>query len=680
MSRAYRGDSLDRAAFAALVGLILSAWISLILADLGWYPRGIGAYPTFVVPIGFAVLVWRWPGTGAWVTIDRPFTFALGGLILLGAIVYLRPHEYVLGGLDPGVYVSTAAHIARNGSILWVDPEVAALPADARDAVFGPPLAPGSHVNRLKGFYMARADADSGLVVPHGLHLLPAAIAVGMSAGGIDAGLHVPPLFALGSIVALSLLARALAGGAAGLAAGALLLVNPLQVWFGRYPAAETLSQATLLAGILGALLAERRDSRWLALLAGMTLGIGGLARLEAVLPLVALAAVWGCAVILRARAGVLPWLAAGSLGPVAHAIAHNSIVAPFYVAGQIPGARDGVPLWILPLGGAAIILVITGFRRIDLATRVQTLRGRAQDGLWRAALAAIVIAAVWLWFVRPLDLGGETSGLTREASVAIRNRLEALPRLGWFLTPAGVALGLAGLVLLWRRCATPVTGLLLASFAIDFALVMLDPRIHPEYPWAARRWLTMTVPAIVLGAGIALASMRGAPALNRWTAVQSRVTAAIPAMLTIGTLAWTVTGWGPLVTLREYRGATELIHAMTADLPPNAIVLFDDDLAGWRFSAPLQFIGERASFILYERPGGPDAIERALTYWESAGKPLYLFREGEALTVPAYGRLWQRARRFSPPLEEIVLESERMPRATRPYAYPIGLYEVRRT
>jgi len=141
----------------------------------------------------------------------------------------------------------------------------------------------------------------------------------------------------------------------------------------------------------------------------------------------------------------------------------------------------------------------------------------------------------------------------------------------------------------------------------------------------------------------------------------------------------WTVAGWGPLATLREYRGAIGLIHAMAADLPPDAIALFDDDLAGWRYSAPMQFIGERSSFILYERPGGPDAIERALTHWERAQRPLFLFREGEALALRAYGRSWLRVRRFVPQLDEIVLESERPPRSTRPYAYPIGMYEAQR-
>jgi len=678
MTRTHRGDCLDRAALAAVVALILSAWISLILADVGLYPRGLGAYPTFIVPIGLAIVLWRWLGTGAWARIDRHFTLAIGGLVLLGAPLYLRPHEYVLGGLDPGVYLSTATHITRTGAILWFDTDIAALTADAHEAVHGPRLAPGTHVNRLKGFYMALEDADVGLITPHGLHLLPAAIAGGISAGGVGAGLFVPPLFALGSIVALALLARSLAGAAAGVAAGAFLLVNPLQIWFGRYPAAEVLSQATVLTGILGALLAERRNSRWLALLAGMTLGIGGLARLEAVLPLMALAAVWGCAAAVRARSGVMPWLAAGSLGPLAHAVVHNLIVAPFYVAGQIPGARDGLPVWVLPVGGAATILFVISLRRTKASGYRRWLAG-GQDWGWRTAVAAMVIAFVWLWFVRPLDLGGETSGLTREASVSIRNRLEALPRLGWFLTPAGIALGLAGLVLLARRWTTPVTSLLLVSLAIDFALVMVDPRIHPEYPWAARRWLTMTVPAIVLGSGIALARLRGALAVRGRMALPSRAAAVIPAILAIGTLVWTVAGWGPLATLREYRGAIGLIHAMAADLPPDAIALFDDDLAGWRYSAPMQFIGERSSFILYERPGGPDAIERALTHWERAQRPLFLFREGEALALRAYGRSWLRVRRFVPQLDEIVLESERPPRSTRPYAYPIGMYEAQR-
>src|SRR5207244_1538863 len=98
-----------------------------------------------------------------------PALAAALGLLVLGVAILARPHEYVLGGLDPGVYVNTAASIATRGTITYQDPAMLALPEPARAALFPEPFNGWTYGSRLLGFYVA--DLATARIVPHGMHL-----------------------------------------------------------------------------------------------------------------------------------------------------------------------------------------------------------------------------------------------------------------------------------------------------------------------------------------------------------------------------------------------------------------------------------------------------------------------------------------------------------------------------
>src|SRR5207248_2832236 len=172
-------------------------------------------------------------------------------------------------------------------------PPTAVLPPAARLALFRQPFNGWTYASRLVGFYLA--DPAGGRVIPHGMHLFPAAMAIGYALAGLRAALLVPALLATIGIAGAALLARRLAGRLAGRLAAALLIVNPAESWFGRYPAAETMLQAALFAGLLCLAVALERRSTWLAAAAGAMVGLVHLAKIETfVLPIAVVAvAAW---------------------------------------------------------------------------------------------------------------------------------------------------------------------------------------------------------------------------------------------------------------------------------------------------------------------------------------------------------------------------------------------------
>ena len=103
-----------------------------------------------------------------------------------------------------------------------------------------------------------------------------------------------------------------------------------------------------------------------------------------------------------------------------------------------------------------------------------------------------------------------------------------------------------------------------------------------------------------------------------------------------------------PFLGHREYAGSPALVLSIAEAVPPNGVVLFDDDLVGWRLSAPLELIADRGSFVLFNRAADDDLLRAPLGEWAAAGRPVYWLRVGEpGPTFEHWGRSWSAAGRW---------------------------------
>ncbi|MHB8645172.1 MAG: hypothetical protein ACYDAR_05220, partial [Thermomicrobiales bacterium] len=115
---------LECAYLALALGVFVVGPVALVLAMCGIYSPWLLA---LIVALGSAVLLviarrrvlpvvaWQWD-RGAWLCL---------GLLAIGAALFLRPGETLIGGEDTGVYYNAGIGIATQGVILLHDPVLA---------------------------------------------------------------------------------------------------------------------------------------------------------------------------------------------------------------------------------------------------------------------------------------------------------------------------------------------------------------------------------------------------------------------------------------------------------------------------------------------------------------------------------------------------------------------------
>ena len=204
-----QGEGVDwpLLSFVAVAGAaIVVGWLATTLAITGHFSLPLLALLT----VGIAAL----PG-GYWWRHRRTRIaalpaagwqeLALGALLLVAALLYFRPHEYVLGGNDAGSYVNTASQIARTGNIVSID-EWTAFLSEHRDVTLREQ--PAHWLPRylqFVGWYID--DANPARTVPQFFPFHPALLAVGASLAGLAGALYVTPLWGVLDIAALYFLA-----------------------------------------------------------------------------------------------------------------------------------------------------------------------------------------------------------------------------------------------------------------------------------------------------------------------------------------------------------------------------------------------------------------------------------------------------------------------------------------
>src|SRR5450756_1661505 len=148
--------------------------------------------------------------------------------------LFFRPHEYIFGAADAGVYISQGANITRTGSILYEDRTLAQIDPALYPALLRvlPPTEAMPYY-LFPGFYIP--GEPPGQVIPQFYPLHPVWQAVAYALGGIRVELLITPLWALLGCLAVYLTARQLWGRQAGLLALCGLSACALQIWFARY-------------------------------------------------------------------------------------------------------------------------------------------------------------------------------------------------------------------------------------------------------------------------------------------------------------------------------------------------------------------------------------------------------------------------------------------------------------
>jgi hypothetical protein len=487
------------------------------------------------------------------------------------------------------------------------------------------------------------------------------------------------------------------AGAYIGALALLFMAFNTLQIWFSRYTTAETGTQMLLWGGLAMWLNYARltglpgRARFWYALLTGLAIGQLILIRIEfhwGVGPLL----LYLLAALVRRR-----WtrgdtaLALGLGAMLLHGTAHILTIARAYFLDTTWGkfqdyaliSRLAQPLYnpilqdirtnnskghaiyastprlLLELAAVAAVvgLIWAIWRRPGFARRVEALATSWRKPLLGLAVAGLLALAAFGYLVRPQRLTADAllhplanrelwasyigAPLPIPVNAALKQTqrevvLGNMVRLGWYLSPLGIGLGVLGLALwIWhglnrRSWMVLVVGVFYGAFSI------LDTYGTAEqtYIYIARRFVAGALPIFSLGTATLLASLLDA---------RRRVWRGLALAGTLALLAFLIgTGWRAARHV-EYAGAMAGVAALAERIEPDAIVLMrgGDRDTPTNIATPLRYAHSREVLVVYSPDPSPyrEQLAAQMARWQAAGRPIYLLlgSNGGILDLPGF-------------------------------------------
>jgi len=392
----------------------------------------------------------------------------------IGVLHASFPTYFLLGGQDPGPYLTFAARIAKTGGLDLRVPEIQAW-AHAHPGLY----------RSFPAVYGDMGSAEPDALHPQFVHLFTSYLANAWAAFGVEGAVRANAyLGCLCLLTGFVLLWRIDSLGSA-FSFVVLLGINPAFVWATRITLTETLALWLNLTGLWLLLLAWDRASSWLSVCGALVLGGGVLNRLDGGLGALALVGFSLAALLDEGKRARIAAIAA---------VTHLGCCVFGYVDGQRLAPGYFHDLNRLSGGDVTKLIVLTSGLDL-LALGVALVPRRLRDKLalnettLRLGTAALVVG-LFVWVAFGVTL--RTLGDDPETATTL---LELTWYLGWAVWPLyffglGRTLGRER----FERC------LPLVLFSAG-ALVIYTARtdvVH-EHIWASRRWVPHTIPLVLV-------------------------------------------------------------------------------------------------------------------------------------------------------------------------------------
>ena len=547
-------STIRRWYLAGATELAFIAWLSLFLAQKGWFRVSI-IIPATIFSLAISFLLFRSICKVRTANSDRErnFPVILTVLIILCGLLYLRPHEYVEGGWDPGVYVNTAVNVARTGSLTVRDGVLHLLSPSERSLFY--------HVRhgmaqKYGGFSVT--DEDEGIIQPRFYHLYPSLSAIPAAFWGAKGVFYVNPILAIGSVIGVFLLGRALLSPTAGLIAAAIFALDPVQVWFSRFPTSEITTQFFLIAGTIALLshLACRHSGY--AFVSGICFGAALLTKFSTVLilpPALIIAFLCRKGKMFQRKDMILLLTLCFFISHLAWQALHSNRI---YFMRVYISLRPFIHRQLPFIGLAALVVAVT-MRLWYSRFRKESIRSeKACLMLKTITVLGLLTIAFYGYFIRPrVGHGFDSANLVE---------------LGWFVTPLGLIIGLWGANLsIFKLRSEKVFPL--ALFAASCILFLYRKVLYPIYPWAIRRHVAMVIPGLALYSGVALTEMQYYLS-SRWGKSRARrIIVALPIIVVALLLCLKISNAHLLLTSTDYKGMTDSVSEIAKELPEGLFI-----------------------------------------------------------------------------------------------------------
>ncbi len=581
--------------------LLVSGFLSLFLAEIGLFSPSRTAV---IVSAGAALAIATFrrrlslhPGPAS-----RSEILVAAALIAFAVVVYFPPFEHILGGRDPGVYVNAGFHLARDGRLVYDDPVVAGIPRESWPLFFPDKKLPPWDYLRYQGFRLE--SPESARVVPHGLHLYPVWIATASTLYQPKSGLYATPFFALMGVSGFFLAFRRLFGLEVAALAASLLAVFQIQVWFARFPSSEIVVQFLFATSLLLFACMEEKRSTLAGVLAGLALGSTFLARVETMLFAVPVALYFGWKRV-RRELGLpeVSFLASFAL-LAAHAAIHDRVFAWPYVSSIL-----GRHYWSflgenLPAVTASALVLFLLLDRLAVKLPASLFDIFLSFRLRVGAALTLFLVALYAYFVRPHWHGPRTAP----------HDAEAFLRMGWYLYPLGLSLGVAGAMALLLRARKAQAFFLLV--ALTYSLFFFyKVRVWHDHYFAMRRFVPVILPAFFVSIAYLLSFLRESG--GKLATAGSRVVAVllVGLYLAAGHRLW---------RHNEFRGSLAFVEDLARHIGDDDIAIFPAQEGLHLLELPLAQLERRNVLEFYTLKPDRALLEKLLEAWRGRYRDVF--------------------------------------------------------
>jgi len=581
----------ERVFWMIIISVIVSTTAAFVLAALGAYTLERLALIDVILAAGLAVLSGGALRLGP--SAPRPDWSAIlpVALIGLGAWMYFAvpAAEYVLGGRDPGVYMSEGIQISQRRSLATIDAVAASVPASTRDLFFPPYGEAGYYSVRFMGFHLR--DPETGTVNGQFPQGYPIWIAIAYGLDGVTGTRRVIAWWAILGVLGVYYAGKRLIGPVPAAAAAGLLCIHVIQTWYARYPNSEIVTQALMFPALLAHAYAHEDEDRFFGPVSASLIGLALFTRLPVVVALgpVVAASILTLVTGRKPRAGFLLTLVAWT---IAAGFYYTTQLRPYFSRPIIYfQTLEAIHLVLLAAGGLFVLALLWAIRKPAVASATRRW-------LPPALIALVTVCAIYgLYFREP---GGS---LAPHDAHALRVFTDLyVTRLMFGIAIAGYAL------VVWRSFwRAPALILTVTTLSLFFLYKM---RIWPENFWLARRFLTEILPGTFIFAAAGMFApvwwMGSAP---RTMGSDPRdIKGVRPLFTVIGIAATLFLGQRYLPqseairTHIEYAGVIPKIEQLAAGFGANDLVLVEARAASdlHTLALPLGYIWARPTLVLY--------------------------------------------------------------------------------
>jgi 4-amino-4-deoxy-L-arabinose transferase-like glycosyltransferase len=665
------------ATFAALMTIVAGVgWLAVLLASMGQF-----SLPTL------SLLTLAVTGVAWWA--QRPFSLPRFSpptryeiLLLLGlaafAILYFRPHEYILGGTDAGTYTNIAATLAKTGKFVLHDDWTAFLRQHADVTLREQPAHWQTRYLQFVGWYID--DHDPSRVIPQFFLFHPVWLAIGISLGGLYGGLLTTPLWGVLGLLAVYLLARRLFDRPIALLTAVLLGLTPTHIYFARYPTTEPLTLLLVFTGLLALqrLWDDRQAPLAWGMLGGLALGSALLTRID--LPLVVMLIMAALFIRWRQRrwspAFTTFTLVSGFF--LVHAILSALLINWPYTWNTYGSiirllTRSTFVLTAVGMLMAGVLGGLLAWRK-GWITTVEAQKFIHSPTVRRICALLLILVSAYAYFIRPvwepvLVSYNSWPGGQEIPFVDGQNWL----RMGWYLTPLGVLLATLGAA--WVVAEKPWAryGLFLSLGLLTTVQYVYRIFNTPYHIYAMRRYVPIVIPMLMIYTAVALVVI--------FRARPERLMRIVGAALAVGLGAGLIYQARFVMSQRDYVGAVAQLTALNAALDPAAIVIINDppesNLAD-QLGVPLRFLfGHDIATIRGEGEAIRPFLQELVRYAAAAERPLQLLAINPVDPVISQELALQPATVIPLTVAMLANTFYEFPTAVRPIYYGVEIYNA---